>query len=345
MKIALVTRDYNSRGGVEKISQYYARILRDLGHEIHVWCSELAPTPQDNDIKFHQIPLRCGRGALYIWMFATSVRKKLPVSDYDAVLIMGVAGLCEGSFIVANSVHRHWFQYSLQQLSPLSGKFWLKVFNITHYVVMILEWLQYRKSNPRRIIAVSEPIRRELNACYDLPLDLIDVLPNGADTKLLSPDLLARKEFRAELGVADNEYLLCMLSNEIERKGVRQVMQAISALKHFPLKLLIVGRLDRNVCLAIAGQYGIEDRVILHGSTPDVKPYLWASDLYVLPTQYEAWNLSIMEAHSAGLATITTRLGQADLVIDQGHSGYLIEDPPRRGRADQQNKPLGSATR
>jgi UDP-glucose:(heptosyl)LPS alpha-1,3-glucosyltransferase len=52
-----------------------------------------------------------------------------------------------------------------------------------------------------------------------------------------------------------------------------------------------------------------------------------AADVFVLPTQYEAFALSIVEALASGLPVITTNIpGANDRVID-GYNGLLISDP------------------
>ena len=269
----------------------------------------------------------CGIEWLYVLLFPYFVKAQLKVNNYDAVIVMGVAGLCQDGFVVANSVHRQWFKYSLSLTKKFTLKWCLKILNVRHYVVMWLEHLQYQSGSYRKVIAVSEPIKDELHVNYGVPRSQIEVLPNGADFKALTPNLSVRVEARAALKVADDEILLCMLVNELERKGVRQVMSAMKILSNYPLKLLVVGRFEQADCAQIANEVGVADRVIVRPSTNDVKRYLWASDLYTLPTQYEAWNLSIMEAQAAGLAVITTRLVEADLVVAPEQSGYLLEDP------------------
>lgn len=328
MKIALIARDYTARGGVERVSQFYARHLMRLGHEVHVWYGKAAITQLDDGLHFHKIPVITKPGWLYTLLFAFLVRLKLDRRAYDAVVSMGVSGLCHDTVVVANSVHLQWFVTSLAKLSPSSIRWWLKLFNPLHYAVIALEKLQYRAGYYRSVIAVSEPIKQELIEVYGLPEAAIDILPNGADLEHMKPDPHERQKTRAALGVSNSEFLLCMLVNELERKGVRQAMEAVASLRQqYPVKLLVVSKVEREKVELIARETGTTESTIIKPNTPDARPYLWASDLYVLPTQYEAWNLSIMEAHAAGLPIVTTRLGQADLVVDEGRSGFLIENP------------------
>jgi UDP-glucose:(heptosyl)LPS alpha-1,3-glucosyltransferase len=325
LKIAIIARDYHSRGGLERVSQFYARHLRDRGHEVHVWYGNGTISELDQGLRFHRVNTGLKSGWLYCAIFAALVSFRIKAALYDSVILIGAAGVCRGSTIVANSVHREWFLHSLAQLPVFSLKRVLKTFNPLHYVIIAIEYLQYRTGRYRSIIAVSEPIKRELTKHYGIPPSKISLLPNGTNCRPRDTDL--REAVRGQLDVGGDQFLLCMLVNELERKGVRQAMAAVAALREYPLRLLVVTKVDLRQVIKLAQQFGILDRVIARAATPDAQGYLFASDLYILPTQYEAWNLSIMEAAAAGLPVITTKLDQADRIVTDGESGYLLMDP------------------
>lgn len=325
-KIAVVTRDYHARGGVERVSQFYARGMADKGHEVHVWCAKAEPTEADANLVFHQLKTHAPDGWLHWFLFPFVAGWSLRAQKYDGIIVMGIAALCPRSLVVSNSVHRAWFKKSLSKLNPTQLRWWLKLLNPLHPIVMFVEWLQYKVVKCKRVIAVSTPIRQELVDEYAFAEQDIALLPNGASTAYFKPDMVVRNKTRSELGLQDPDIAMCMLVNELERKGVVRVLDAMSELKDVPLKLLLVTGKYKEATKLVA-EKNLQDKVILLRSTSDTRPYLWASDLYILPTQYEAWNLSIMEAHAAGLPIVTTKLGQADLVIEHGKTGRLLEDP------------------
>jgi UDP-glucose:(heptosyl)LPS alpha-1,3-glucosyltransferase len=324
LKIAIVARDYHSRGGLERVSQFYARHLRDRGHEVHLFYGNGSLSELDEGVRFHQVKTGLKSGWLYCLLFATLVSFRVKSALFDSVILIGAAGVCRDGTIVANSVHREWFYHSLSQLPIFSLRRLLKILNPLHYVVIAIEHLQYRHGHYRSVIAVSEPIKSELSKHYRIPPSKISLLPNGTNCR--PKDVNVRQDVRRQLNVSNDEFLLCMLVNELERKGVRQAMAAVSKLRAYPLRLLVVTKVDLRQVIKLARQFDVLDRVIPRAATPDAQGYLWASDLYLLPTQYEAWNLSIMEAAAAGLPVITTKLDQADRIITSGESGYLLAD-------------------
>jgi len=259
--------------------------------------------------------------------FAWQTAREVAISSYDAVVTMGVASLAPNTIIVANSVHLHWYRQSRARLRPSQLRWWLKILNPLHPIVIFLEKMQYRVGRYKQIIAASQPIKNELNNLYEIPLSDIEVLPNGADIRKLVPDQATRLAVRRELGLSDGDQLILFAANEFERKGLRQVVETLVRIPDPCLKLLVISRADHKQFLELTRELGLSQRVSFLPPTSDLHRYMWASDLFVMPTQYEAWSLAIVEAQAAGLPVITTRLGSADTVIDDGLSGFLVDDP------------------
>src|SRR5262249_49765221 len=147
------------------------------------------------------------------------------------------------------------------------------------------------------------------------PADKIEILPNGADLAEFARQEQTRQLIRRQLNFADSDLVMVMLANELERKGFPQVLRAMQQVGDERLKLLCVGRAGIESYGKLISSLSLTGRVLHIKSDPKPQKYLWAADLYILPTQYEAFNLSIIEAQAAGLPVITTALGQADQAV------------------------------
>jgi len=327
VKIAIIYPDYHSRGGVERVVQFLARGLSARRHQVDVWCRDAEIEAVDSRIRFNKVRCLGRSGPFMLLSFACKTAREVAVNSYDAVVTMGAASLAPNTIIIANSVHLHWYRQSRAQLKPSQLRWWLKVFNPLHRIVISLEKAQYKFGRYKHIIAASQPIKTELNKLYEIPLSDIEVLPNGADVKKLVPEQSARLVLRRQLGLSEGDELILFAANEFERKGLRQILDSLVRIPDPRLKLLVISRADPKQFVELSRRLGILERVTFLPATSDLHRYMWASDLFVMPTQYEAWSLAIVEAQAAGLPVITTRLGSADTVIDHGVSGFLLDDP------------------
>ena len=61
------------------------------------------------------------------------------------------------------------------------------------------------------------------------------------------------------------------------------------------------------------------------GPRHDLAPFLAASDMFVLPSAYEANALVVLEALASGLPVVTTRVGFAPEIIVDGENGFLVD--------------------
>jgi UDP-glucose:(heptosyl)LPS alpha-1,3-glucosyltransferase len=73
---------------------------------------------------------------------------------------------------------------------------------------------------------------------------------------------------------------------------------------------------------------GLEPQMLLVGKQQDVRPYLWASDFFVLPSYYETFSLATFEAAAAGLPVLVPRLSGVEDFLRDGKNGFQIELTP-----------------
>jgi UDP-glucose:(heptosyl)LPS alpha-1,3-glucosyltransferase len=65
--------------------------------------------------------------------------------------------------------------------------------------------------------------------------------------------------------------------------------------------------------------------VLFLGSTGEVEKFYAASDLFVLPTLYDAFSNVCLEAMACGTPVITSRNNGASELIRDGEEGYVLE--------------------
>jgi len=170
-----------------------------------------------------------------------------------------------------------------------------------------------------RFVAISSEIRRGLESLGIAPAR-IESVPNGIDTARyagVSPE--RKRALRAALGLPAEALLLIYSGRLARTKGLMMLIEVWRDLAPaFPaahLILLGTGRGSFDDCeselVRFIAAHGLEARVTLTGSVGNVADYLKASDLFVFPSDYEGFSLSLLEAMTAGLPLASTRVGIA----------------------------------
>lgn len=114
-----------------------------------------------------------------------------------------------------------------------------------------------------------------------------------------------------------------------KQKGIWELFEAVKFLStKYSFRIKFVGdgpdlsKLKQKVI-----QNELENHITLVGFTTNIKNELNQSDIFVLPSYYEACSLSILESMSMGLAVAVGNKGGAIEVIDDGENGILF--PPK----------------
>jgi glycosyltransferase involved in cell wall biosynthesis len=169
----------------------------------------------------------------------------------------------------------------------------------------------------------------------------VSYIPNGIDPALFSPVGKGEKsELRSKLGVDDVAFIAIYTGRLVRYKGVMTLIDAWEEVvrKHPESRLLLVGAggNDMHNCedeLRVRAGH-LSDSVIFVGDVNNVRDYLCASDVFLFPTENEAFGISLIEAMGCGLPVISTVVGgikdflfdrRNGLVFEQGDSEMLAK--------------------
>ena len=192
-----------------------------------------------------------------------------------------------------------------------------------------LEWVTFGRNSSKVRIVVSQRMKEQFVRHYGDAAKGILVIPNAADLKIFTPanQPLYRDRIRQKHGISHNDLVLIFAGGDWERKGARYLIEALSLLASTDVKLLIVGSGDEKFYGQLAEQKQVRERIIFVPHSSILYQYYVASDIFVFPTIYEPFGLTIVEAMASGLPVITSRsAGAADLITD-GVDGLLLNEP------------------
>lgn len=182
-------------------------------------------------------------------------------------------------------------------------------------------------------------LSRELRRRFSLSRQATPhVVPNFVDTEHFRPVSAEQRRERANHyfpGCADAP-VVTHISNCRALKRIDDVVRVFALLRRQrPVRLLMVGDgPQRPAAEALATRLGLgEDDVRWLGYTADVVPALAASSLFLQTSEEESFGLAALEALSAGVPVVATRVGGVPEVVRHGETGLLAPKGDTHGLA------------
>lgn len=191
------------------------------------------------------------------------------------------------------------------------------------------------------VIAECPQDRQDLLQHYEVPARRITEVPCGVDLNEFRPgDMRAA---RAQLGLAEQDFVVLQLGRMVPRKGIDNVIHALARMPagaaQRRARLLVVGgesdtpdeqltpeigRLRR-----LAAQLGVEDRVEFVGrrSRAQLARYYQAADVFVSTPWYEPFGITPLESMACATPVIGSAVGGIQHTVVDGVTGYLV--PPK----------------
>jgi len=191
---------------------------------------------------------------------------------------------------------------------------------------------KFSYKHAKKIVAVTQGIKREIIRMYNIPDEKIVVIENGANTDLFKP--IDQKEARKELKLDQNTNYVCFVGNLAPWQGVEYLIQAAPLiLKHSNTKFLIVGDgIMKEKLIELTYKIGVADKFIFTGEFPyeEVPKYINASDVCVAPFIKERnmkigiSPLKIYEYAACGKPIVASKIPNLEF-IEMQKAGILVE--------------------
>jgi UDP-glucose:(heptosyl)LPS alpha-1,3-glucosyltransferase len=177
-----------------------------------------------------------------------------------------------------------------------------------HRTVLALEKALFESPRLKAVIVNSAMVADDIVRHYRFPSGRIHLIPNGIDLDRFSP--AARPEHgvavRRELGVAPDRPVALFLGSGYGRKGLGSAIAATARSKS-GAELWVIGRDRRpSAYAAEAARAGLGERFRLIGPVRDPLPYYAAADILLLPTVYDPFPSTVIEALACGLPVVTS---------------------------------------
>ena len=353
MRVIHVTLRFDAPGGVETNVREITRRLRARGDDVEVYASDLYDEA-GWERRDHYAPVVDG-----VPVRRFPVRKRL-IPGLTMPLMVGlIDALAESG---ADLIHAHSHRYGhVLEAAITAERCGIPLVVSTHYHPARSEEPPVKKGLLRLQdfgfgmtayrIAARLVVESELEAALVrefAPRDRIRVVPPGIDLAAWGDpagDLAAQPSL-------PSEYFL-FVGRVAPNKGLGHLVDAVAALRPPARRPLVVMGRDwgeRANLEARARSLGISEAVVWLGHVESDRAYrsvIRRATALVLPSEWEAYGLVLLEAMAAGTPVVASTVGALPEVLDSGRTGRLVPYGDSRALADALNAVVreGDATR
>jgi glycosyltransferase involved in cell wall biosynthesis len=341
LRLAVISPFVDRSHGTERaMAELLERLARRYHCEIHLYSHYVADlevqTPNavhrehEGAIFWHEVPGIGGPQLIRFawWLVANASIRRLDAlfarRAIDLVLSPGINCLNPDVVIV----HALFHQLSLigsPNRTERAGFF--RAFHRRAYYVVLtrLERLVYRRHTVR-LAAVSQRTVSLLARYFHREAVLI---PNGVDTSQFSIQArtASRNQARHRRGYHDEDFVLLLIGNDWQIKGLPTILAAMATVSTLPLRLLVVGSDSVGPFKEMANRLGVADRCSWETPQRNVIDFYAAADVYVSPSREDSFGLPVAEAMACGLPVITSVLAGVSSQVRDRVDGFVLREP------------------
>lgn len=315
MRLAVVRRECGfGYGGAEAYCANVCRGLSSLGHDITV----VADMSGVDCASFLRASVM-GRGSLMKNMsFFINSRRILKKGGFD--LTYGLSRVAPVDVLrISDPLHAAWLELGY----PDAGR--LRRYMPRHRMLLCLEKRAIKAAG--MIVVNSNLVKGQIERYYDAASDKIHVIYNGVDTVCFTPmSSDDRCKARLSLGISAETRVFLFAGSDLRRKGLTPLLHGLEGLPaHHDFMLLIAGADGGNDMETEIRRLGLERRVRWLGYTTDMAGLYGIADIFMLPTLYDPFANTVLEAMACGAPVLTTMTNGASEVAGEVADWLVIK--------------------
>ena len=172
----------------------------------------------------------------------------------------------------------------------------------------------------------------QLVSHYGADPSRIEIVPPGVDHSIFNP--ACKNEALRLLNLSEQKTLL-FVGRIQPLKGVDLAISTLAELEDKDARLILIGSSsgmegpsEQRRITKMVKELGLTNRVLFVEPQPHEKLVNWyrAADVLLMPSRSESFGLVALEAAACGLPVVASEVGGLQTIVENGLSGYLIND-------------------
>ena len=181
-----------------------------------------------------------------------------------------------------------------------------------------------------KFITLHNDMEKDFERLFKGPKGII--VKNGIDIRAYIYKNFKRDEYRKELGISKNDFVVGHVGSLIPVKNHLFLLQVFTEVLRLraQCKLLLIGSgTIENEIMKKAEQLNIKDKIIWLKNRSDIPELLSVMDVFVFPSIYEGFPLAVLEAQAAGLRCIISDSITDDVLLTDNICKMDIKTSPK----------------
>ena len=313
-------------GGLELNQIKNAAALKDLGHEVSVFC--IRNSPSHKYLETTNLPIIFIQPHKNHFDFIAAFRLHRKIKKYAiehliirSVFDMSIAATLK--FLNSNSLKVHYFM-EMQMIQKKTA--WFRTLRYSFFTSWVCP-LDY----------MAEQVGQKTH----LASKKIHVIPSGVDARFFEnteEPLSLKKQYN----IPSNKILLGVVGRIDPKKNQLLLLEALSLIKDPSIFLLIIGQptpdesssFYKDELYRFVETHRLNQNVIFINHTHDIAPFYRMFDFTVVPSANESVGMVTLESLASGTPVIGSNCGGTQEILKKG-GGLLFETESRKDLAEK----------
>jgi glycosyltransferase involved in cell wall biosynthesis len=323
LKVAVLIRNYNkSGGGAERYCVELTERLAKI-YEVHVFSQNI--TEKSDSITFNKISQYFNRPRYLNQLLFSWLTKRATQNKFDIVHSHDMATYANIYTLHVPCVRTKWthskgikkiLRWANTLLSPRK---------------MAYLWLENKEMQVlpnRHFISVSEYLSRNIIESYPNLNGHITIAHPGINNSknTLSDIPLNSNSLKKELRLGSDDFLFLFVGNDLVKKGLPSIIEALKVLGNHHIHLAIAGNGKKNMIMAPAE---LEVNIHFLGIVDNMIDLYQKADCLIHPTLVDTYGMVVLEAMSAKLPVIVSNKNYCGFTEHLNDEQALILENPK----------------
>jgi glycosyltransferase involved in cell wall biosynthesis len=188
----------------------------------------------------------------------------------------------------------------------------------------------------RRFIVVSRAVGEELVRWERILRSKVSLIYNGVSLQQIAEQVSPQDKsiIAGEFGISESHQMVGSVGRLAPPKGydvfIQTAAKIVSQISN--VTFLLVGEGDeRHRLETLVKEMGLDKRFIFTGFQRDVLKFINSFDVFVLPSLYEGFPLTLLEAMGLSKPVVACNVGGVSEIVENGRTGILVS--PRDPKA------------